>query len=1001
VSSYSNDVLCYVPSRRVLSEGGYEAEGAMVYYARPTRFAPAIENDIVRAVHSIVPTSYRSEKSLKEFPLPRSPEESKQCLRVDGDAQVELVATEPLVQSPVAIDWDLRGRLWVLEMYDYPSGLHDNNVPGGRVVILESSKHDGRYDQRRVFLDHLPYPQGLMCWRSGVLVCAAPNVLYAPDDDGDGKADTVRTLFSGFSPDNQQWEVNGLTWGLDNWVYGASSIHNDPINVNGSEKPLELGGRDFRMNPDTLAFEPAAGRTQFCRVRDDWGNWFGNDNSNPLWHYPLEERYVRRNPHVAYPGPRVAVVADVDPTRLYPISPLLERFNNPESANRVTSGCGPTIYRDRGEQWSKNDDPAAEDAFFCEPVHNLVRRLVLTPRGATFAAHRSPADEREFLASSDNWFRPVQVRTGPDGSLWVVDMYRFVIEHPRWITKERLATLDTRAGAEMGRIYRVIPPGGEVRPIEELAKLTSEDLARKIDGPNGVVRDLAHRELVHRQDKATVAVLARIATGSENPAARVQAACALDGLHSLKSQIVNAQIADADPRVRRNAVRLAEPLLATDSALAEAVFKRSEDPDAAVRYQAALTLGELDDPRVPQALARIAQAAPGDAWTRGAVLSAAVRRPMELFDALPDEAAGTAELRARLASLIAATAKDKSTAGGHVLLRIAPADPRRASATQLNAMADVLDSLGDAAVLPEDADARRGAYCAAAPAIATDSSRPLADRIAAMRLMGRIGSDRQVASELLDARQPPGLQSAALAALMRNRSNDATAALLISALPRVSPSLRAQTLDNLVSRAPSAEALLAAVDAGKLSATDLPAATRDRLLKHADATVRRHAQKTLAVSRPPARAAAIQSFQPALSLKGDATHGKGLFEKSCAACHRLGDVGSAVGPDLSALTDKSANYLLVAILDPNAAVEGRFVAYQVETVDGDTYVGLLGDENASALTILQASGMRQSVARSQIKSLSSSKLSLMPEGLEQGMTLQDLADLIAFVQQPR
>src|SRR5438105_1683165 len=186
---------------------------------------------------------------------------------------------------------------------------------------------------------------------------------------------------------------------------------------------------------------------------------------------------------------------------------------------------------------------------------------------------------------------------------------------------------------------------------------------------------------------------------------------------------------------------------------------------------------------------------------------------------------------------------------------------------------------------------------------------------------------------------------------------------MIGAIPRVSPALRGQMFDALTSHPPGVEALLGAVDNKRISPTDLPAAVREKILAHPDAALHEHANKTLAAARPAARVEALETFQPALKLTGDPAKGKVTFEKLCAACHQLGGVGHPVGPDLSALTDKSANYLLVAIVDPNAAVEGRFVAYQLQTVDEETYVGLLADENASALTILQPNGMRQAVAR--------------------------------------
>jgi hypothetical protein len=216
---------------------------------------------------------------------------------------------------------------------------------------------------------------------------------------------------------------------------------------------------------------------------------------------------LRRNPHVPSPNPRISVAAGADSSRVYPSSRTLTRFNDPNSANHITSGCNPMIYRDEllGKEFSGN-------AFMCEPVHNLVHRLVLEEKGVTFAGHRAVGEEKsEFLSSTDNWFRPVQVRTGPDGALWVVDMYRFVIEHPRWITPERLAQLDIRAGADRGRIYRIYSKDHPPRKVPMVKTLQGQDLAWAMASPNGTFRDLVHRELLERNDPRSITVLRQIA----------------------------------------------------------------------------------------------------------------------------------------------------------------------------------------------------------------------------------------------------------------------------------------------------------------------------------------------------------------------------------------------------------------------------------------------------------------------------------------------------------
>jgi putative membrane-bound dehydrogenase-like protein len=857
--------------------------------------------------------------------------------------------------------------------------------------VLESTKHDGVYDKATIYLDGLRFPQGLMCWRDGVIVCAAPDILLASGNPGNVQ---VRKLFSGFSPDNQQWSVNGLAWGLDNWVYGASSIRNDPIAIGDTGRSVDLGGRDFRMNPDTLAFEPASGRTQYCRVRDDFDHWFGNDNSNPLWQFPLEERYVARNPYVTPPSPRAAIVADADPTRLYPVSRLLERYNSPESANRVTSGCGPCIYRDvlLGAGFYGN-------AFFCEPVHSVVRRLTLERGGVVFKAHRAPADrETEFLASTDNWFRPVQVRTGPDGCLYVVDMHRFLIEHPRWISADRLARIDSRAGFDTGRIYRVRPKSAAARPVDDLAALSTSGLAGRLDADNGTLRDLVHRELVHRQDQSAVAPLRRVASGSARAAARLQALCALDGLRSLSFEDIRLALRDRDANVRAGAVRLAE---SRAGELADEVLKLAGDADVGVRYQVALAVGGWDDARAVAALTRIAQSSPNDVWVRAAVTIGSVHRPVEMLESVAN-AMEAGPARAALMGQIAATCAATSDADGVSKAVLLTLSGDALEPWQWQAAATIVDAQSRRRLkLNEAAQDRLTKAIGAARTVAADSKAPIPRRVAALHLLGRDAADVQIIRPLLQPQVAPALQTAALDAAARG-VDPAAARALLDAWPSAAPSLRARSLAVMLSRPSWCGVFLEAVGRGDIPLAQVPTDARERLLKHADASIRERAAIVFAApsgaAQASSRAEVVKKYQPALKLRGDPTRGKELFAQTCAACHLMQGVGHAVGPDLAALTDRSSQYLLTSILDPNAAVEGRYVAYHVQTTDDRDLLGLITDETAAGLSVLSGNGVREAVKRSEIRVFKSTGLSLMPDGLEQALTPQDLADLIAFLQ---
>jgi len=391
-------------------------------------------------------------------PEAKSPEASLRSLRLHPGFTAELVASEPLIEDPVAFDWGPDGKLWVVEMHDYPNGIGANaeqegGKPGGRIKFLEDTDGDGRYDRATLFLDGLIFPNGVMAWGKGALVTAAPDILYAEDTNGDGRADVRQILYKGFGEGNQQHRANGLRLGLDNWIYCANGDSGGDIVSTKTGQTTPISFRDFRIRPDEGLLDPQIGEAQFMRERDDWGNWFGSQNSDPMFQYVLEDHYLRRNIHVSGPSPRIDVSNAPGAAPVFPASRTLPRFNDFNTANRFTSACSAIVYRDDllGEAFAGN-------SFVCEPVHNLVHREVMHRDGVTFHSRRA-ADEQqsEFLASSDNWFRPVMVRTGPDGALWIADMYRAVIEHPEYIPKEWQKKLNLRAGDNMGRIYRIFP----------------------------------------------------------------------------------------------------------------------------------------------------------------------------------------------------------------------------------------------------------------------------------------------------------------------------------------------------------------------------------------------------------------------------------------------------------------------------------------------------------------------------------------------------------------
>jgi putative membrane-bound dehydrogenase-like protein len=1017
INAYSNDAPCYIPSERVLQEGGYEGGDAMVYYDVPVRFAPGLEEKIVGAVKECVDENFKApiDPQRTQGSLPPSPQQSRAALRTKPNLQVDLVAAEPLVVDPVAIDFGPDARLYVAEMHDYPAGLRGDFQPGGQVRILEDENGDGIFDRADVFLSGIPFPTGVTVWRKGLLVCAAPDILYAEDTDGDRKADVVQKLFSGFGTGNYQARVNSLCYGLDGWVYGSCGLFGGTITPFAGPS-VALGDRDFRMNPDTGAFEPATGRTQQGRARDDFGNWFGCDNTNLCRHYPLADHYLRRNPHVAVRDTAVYVPEYPDSNRLYPATEALQLFKLSGPAGRATAACGLGVYRD--------DLLGAEyqgDVFVCEPVNLVVHRLKLSPRASTFSGRRVEGEgQSEFLASTDLWFRPVQVRTGPDGCLWVVDMCRHVIEHPRWIPPEDLARIDARAGDRLGRIYRIRPADKSPRPIARLDKMNARELAAALDSQNGAQRDLAAQMLRWRIGKqgdghpewpGAIELFRDLLDKRKRPETTVQALFVLEGIRGFDDWGVrNARRAlkHPHPGVRRLAVRLSEDLPLDDE-----LFALVDDPDAQVRLQLACSLGEQANARSAEALATLALRYPDDPHLASAVLSSVnAQNVRPILNRVLAEPSPPERLIGQLAATAAGLGERKSLA--QALSQVAQPRNGKYELWQTAALARILDaldrnrtSLAEIAAAKTAADVQK--MIAAARVLAADEKAAKAPRIAALSLLCRekelLAADIDLLAELLGPKTSAELQPAALAALART-SDPRVAAAICDSWPRLTPAVQNQSLDLLQSRPAWLDELLGRLERreippAQINAAQIDASRRQRLLSHADEKVRARAAKIFAGAGNPDRKKVLDEHRDVLSLAGDKARGKEVFARRCAACHRLEGAGHPVGPDLAAQANKSPLFLLQEILDPNRNLDSRYVQYALLTDDGLSLAGILAGETATGITLRSQDGVSRDLLRSQIDQLASTGKSLMPEGLERDLSDQDLADVIAYLTEAR
>lgn len=969
VCAYANDAPCYIPSERVLKEGGYEATGAMIYYDRPGPFKEGLEQPIIETVRKQLEPAFSAKfnGAKTQGALPRSPQQSLATLETTPNLRVELVVAEPLITDPVAIDFRSDGGLWVAEMHDYPTGLDGNFQPGGRVRLVRDTNGDGTFDASTIFVEGIPFPTGVTSWKSGVLICAAPDILFAEDTDGDDRADVVRKLYSGFGTGNYQARVNSLIPGSDGWVYGSCGLFGGKI-TNSRGETLELGDRDFRIKPETGEIEPATGRTQQGRVRDDWGHWFGCDNSNLAWHYPLEEHYLRRNPYIVPPPARVNIVQTTLAPPLLPLLGNAQRFKLSGPPGNVTAACGLGVYRDDrlGEDYTG-------DLFTCEPVNLLVHRLKPTAKETSFVASRTPAEkDREFLRSSDGWFRPVQAITGPDGGLWIVDFYRFVIEHPRWIPEDDLAQVDVRAGQSLGRIYRVVRADQPAPPASQ---------PRKDPDPAALRMQLTDSSPRRRR-------------------------LALEALRqSITPADIDAALRDDHPQVRRYAVYLAEQHAARQSLL-PAVLVLAADADPQVRLQVACSLGAWDDPRVGSALAQMARTTT-DPWLHAAILSSI--RP-ENIDAVVtgtfSETGGPAAGRTFIEGLIATAVGIKADPALAGIVRAMLQTPPAGSADwQSAALTTLLDSLarkGRGLDAISDESLRSGIQqrLEAARTDVANTTLPSPRRIAAIELLGReqacVDADLDLMGGLLVPQSPPDVQAAIVRRLARI-SLPRVPELLTVNWARLSPSVRSAILDALLGREAWVSTLLERLESGGIAVSDIDASRRQRLLSHTSSAVKDRAARLLQVPVNADRQAILAQYASALSLAGDRERGKALFTKTCAVCHKLGEEGHAVGPDLAMLASKSPQFFLQELLDPNRNVDSRYTTYVAALGDGRTLSGLLASETGASITLLAAEGKRTTILRADLDELQGTGKSLMPEGLEKDVSPQAMADLIAFL----
>lgn len=984
--------------------------------------------------------------------MPRIPhteaDDALRTFRLASGFQLEVVATEPLVSDPVAACFDEFGRMFVAEMHGYPFSQEPtrlNPAGGGKknagiIRLLEDTDGDGRMDRSVIYADQISWPTSVCCYNGGIFVLAPEHLYYFKDTDGDNKADVREVVLSGFGRDNVQALANGLQWGLDNRI--TFSAGRSPKKLLHRGKPLPSdGSSDISFDPKTEEFELVTGGQQFGHCIDDWGTRFVCSNSNHIQQVVFPQRYLSRNPYIAATNPIRSIAADGASGPVFRISPpepwriVRQKWRAEEKGYRLvinsdgaweflplepskkkgavpteypvgffTSATGITIY-----QGNAYPDEYRGNAFVGDVGGNLVHRKTINTDTVVYRAERADQNE-EIIRSSDNWFRPVNFVNAPDGSLYMLDMYRETIEHPHSIPEEIKAFLDLTSGHDRGRIYRLVSPNMKRLRPERLGDMPIIKIASFLNHDNAWHRLTAMRLLSERQDRSVERTLAAILSGSENPLGRVHSLSTLQHLKLLARQHIRQGIADDHPRVRAHAVKLSEQFLReqpTEDILND-LLPLCDDESEHVRFQLAFTLGETSDERAIAGLAQLAIDPRNGVDTQTAVLSSVSETADQLAKHLvatnQQDSARTLPLLSQLGQI--AGSNPKTTIGLQMLSSISggnvPASVQQAILSGLGKGLAARGSTVSKLIADKAVSAKVSKEIASlfsnAVQSAGDEDKSLGERTSAIQLLAFVDSSTATSTlpEFLTPQTAPQLQRAAVASLAEHDS-DEIASTLLAGWKTYGPQVRQDVVDALVVQTSRIQTLLQAVESDVVKRSDL---TRDRkqlLMNHPNSSVSSRSRKLFGADVDSNRAKVVAEYQDVLSLDGNLERGQAVFKKICSACHRANGIGQQVAPDLASVKNKSDADLLVAILDPNREAQPNFNVYTVVTDQGRVFNGIVAAESAGSVTLKRAEGKQDVILRSNIDQMISTGLSLMPAGLEKDLSRQDLADVIAFV----